>query len=236
MKTGVLLGVILLTGISAGHPGTAVREQDTYGGRLPGDLVEMSSFADEPVQRVQSHDLSSAVSGSQFSTPGNREENRMRNVWSSEPDGDPGLHGPGHQGIDSILAMDTSTGDVLWVITGTGFDYGSITEKDGRLYFYAGGCLVCVDLRTGEVIWTFGNGIGARNCSGVHTGGSSSSRYYPEGSVTECFSVMEEQGTVLMFAGSTSKTIATNTGTSLWMTGTDDENDAGPISYSRTDP
>lgn len=243
MRTGWFPSVMLLAGIAAGHPGTAAGVPEPAAGLVarcgtaedPLFSTGVGSFADGLFHQGQGPDLSSAEDGGRFSPPGSQDGDRLDGAWSRVPDRDHRLSGPGHQDLDSILAMDTSTGELLWVLTGSGFDYGSLMERDGRLYFYADECLVCVDLLTGRVIWTFGNGSGTREGSGVRTCAPSASRYYPEGPVSAVFGLMEEGGTVLLFPGSTSTTIGPDAGASIWRANTDDENDAGPISYISTD-
>jgi outer membrane protein assembly factor BamB len=67
------------------------------------------------------------------------------------------LYYPQNEGGDTLFALNTATGEVKWMFTGTGSTDDAVTVKQGSVYI-ACDSIVCLDALNGTVKWSSGEG------------------------------------------------------------------------------
>ena len=141
--------------------------------------------------------------------------------------------GSGLQGPDTLYAIDTATGELLWILTGVDFGSSSLFVKNGRVYISRDGSLMCLDAFNGEVIWFLGNESLQSNGPSVSSSVIGDAGYYPSESVTLGFDPGTRDGswsTVVSLGSALSSSADVPdllSGTSI-----NDDDRGGPVSYS----
>ncbi len=144
---------------------------------------------------------------------------------------DPSDQEPGHQNPDTLFAMNTVTGEVLWMITGADLSCSTLFIKNGRLYITRDGSVLCLDAFTGEVVWHFGNSGSTGNDPALNVT-VQDAVYYPSESVTLGYGTAgdDEDWSTVVRSNAALSGVA-DAPDMLFGTKTNDDDHGGPINY-----
>lgn len=226
MKALILIIPLLIASLASGHYFTGIDPnvgmpsmQEQRPTQNSGDtpVVRKASINDGPFHQDSGPTLTSPGDDVFSGQQGDDENHRYHDPFS--PEGNPASSDrqPDRQGMDIILSVDVSDGQVTWLLNGRTFKYDSFFISDGKLYLSSEGGILCIDAYTGELLWGCGNGeIEYDPLLRAFEG--STSQYFPE-------------ATLLTVSNPSSTAGFLELQELLWRLSSDDETDAGPISY-----
>lgn len=225
---GIACRTVAMTCMGDLEQGMVSQERPSVSFSPRADPVTCSSSCDLGV----SPDLTSSSEDNRLPPSGHEDSYWFRMSFLSK-----GMHAmsdqePGQQNPDTLFAMNTVTGEVLWMITGADFSCSTLLIKNGRLYITRDGSVLCLDAFTGEVVWHFGNSCGSMNDPFLNVSAVQDAVYYPSESVTLGYGTArddEDWSTVVRSNAALSS--APDAPDMLSGTKTNDDDHGGPMNY-----